>query len=196
MNMTELRESLAISTKKGVSFTLAALMIWIAIAIIYLTGMDVGTKNFIVFFAGGAMFPLSVLFSKLTGAQWNTNDHPLGPLGLILNIAQLMYFPIIFWAFSQAPERFILFYGIITMAHLFPYGWLYRSKAYYIIAPISSIALVIFAGNSTEGTLWIAPLLVMVSLVLLNAGLLFEVATFKKTAPKNEVGSRPLKAVR
>jgi len=36
----------------------------------------------------------------------------------------------------------------------------------------------------------------MISLVFLNAGLFFEVATLKKSAPKNEVDSQALKAVR
>lgn len=177
--MREMRESLALSTKKGISFTLAAMIIWIAIGMIYRTGMEVGTKNYIVFFAGGAMFPLSVGLSKLTGSQWNTNDHPLGPLGLILNIAQLMYFPIILWAFHQAPERFILFYGIITMAHLFPYGWLYKSRSYYTIAPVSSIGLLLFAGIGGEGTLWIAPAIVVLSLGVLSVALYFETEQLK-----------------
>lgn len=174
MNIDEMRNSIASSTKKGISFTLAALVIWIAITVIYRTDMAVSTKNFITFFAGGVMFPLSVLFSKITGAQWKTDDHPLSSLGLILNIAQLMYFPMIFWAFNQVPERFILFYAIITMGHLFPYGWLYRSKVYYAVAPLSSVILLILSGNSSESSLWIVPLIVTSSMILLNIGLFYE----------------------
>lgn len=183
--MDAMRKQISDSTKKGISFTLAALVTWTMITVVYRTGMEVETKNFVTFFAGGVMFPLSILFSKITGAAWKTEDNPLGSLGLILNIAQLMYFPIIFWAFSQAPNQFLLFYGIITCAHLFPYGWLYQSKTYYGIAPLASAALLLFSGNTSTGSLWIIPLIVMVAMVLLNIGLFYEISN-KKTRKKRE----------
>lgn len=194
--IAELRESIGKSTKKGISFTLAALVVWTVIAIIYRSTMEVEMKNFIVFFAGGVMFPLSLLFSKVTGSKWNTNDHPLGSLGLILNFAQLMYFPILFWAFSQAPERFILFYGMITVAHLFPYGWLYKSKVYYGIPPMASMALLLLGGNTGEEALWVSPVIVILSLILLNGGLLMELAAMNRKKEAGSVATKPVKAVK
>ncbi|WP_425444441.1 DUF7010 family protein [Terribacillus aidingensis] len=43
------------------------------------------------------LFPLSVGISTLLKADWKSKDNPLGDLGLYLNLAQLIYFPIPSW---------------------------------------------------------------------------------------------------
>lgn len=53
-----------------------------------------------MFISTGLMYPLSIGFAKIIKAEWKF-DHPLGSLGLLLNVAQFIYFPLIFWAFIK-----------------------------------------------------------------------------------------------
>lgn len=128
----------------------------------------------ICFFSTGLMFPLAVLMSKIIKADFKTDDNPIGMLGLHLNFAQLMYFPLIFWAFSKSPEQMILFFAVITGAHLFPYGWFYKSMAYMVMAPVMSLVLIFIGWNINIDNLWHIPLTMIVFTLILNVWLYVE----------------------
>ena len=85
-----------------------------------------------------------------------------------------MYFPILFWAFAQTPHDLVLFFAIITGAHLFPYGWLYRAKAYYIIAPVISVAVIIIGWTVKQHHLWMIPLFMVAAMLVLNVSLMMD----------------------
>lgn len=114
------------------------------------------------------MFPLAILIAKVIKAAWNTNDNPLGILGLYLNLTQIMYFPILFWTFSKSPGYMIIFFAVITGAHFFPYGWFYNTKAYMVMAPVISAFITIFGWNIASTSLWKIPLLMIVLLIILS----------------------------
>ena len=120
------------------------------------------------------MFPLAVLMSKFIKADFKTDDNPIGMLGLHLNFAQLMYFHLIFWAFTHDPKQMILFFVVITGAHLFPYGWFYNSLAYKIMAPVMSLLLIIIGWNITIDNLWHIPLAMIVFILILNTWIYLE----------------------
>lgn len=118
-------------------------------------------------FSTGLMFPVAVVISKLIKADWRSPNNPLGDLGLILNVAQFMYFPLIFWVFANNPNQMILFFAVITGAHFFPYGWFYHTKAYYIMAPIISISIMIIGWTLTPRHLWFISSSMVFLLILL-----------------------------
>lgn len=51
----------------------------------------------------------------------------------------------------------VLFFAIITGAHLFPFGWLYNTKAYYVMAPVTSVGVMLI-GWALSDILWAIPL--------------------------------------
>ncbi|MGL4335284.1 MAG: DUF7010 family protein [Turicibacter sp.] len=171
MNLIHLQNELSLRCKNGIGFLLSATLIWSIILVIFLLPLEIEQQNLFTFFSTGIMFPVAILCSKLIKSDWNTNDHPLGMLGLYLNLAQLMYFPILFFTFNAAPEFMIIFFAIITVAHLFPYGWLYNEKAYYILSPLLSVILLIISWMITISTLWVIPAMMIISLIVLNSWL-------------------------
>ena len=41
------------------------------------------------------------------------------------------------------PDKMLMVYAMIFGAHLFPYGWLYQSKTYYILAVVIPVSVLI-----------------------------------------------------
>ena len=171
MNIVEIKNQLSIRCKNGIGFLLAATIIWSIITFIFLLPLGINEKNIFMLLSSGLMFPLAVIISKAIKAEWKVNDHPLGDLGLYLNIAQLMYFPLLFWVFAKSPEHMVLFFIVITGAHFFPYGWFYHTKAYYIMAPVISIMSMAIGWTMDVERLWILPLAMVFLLLILDVWL-------------------------
>ncbi|WP_425609189.1 DUF7010 family protein [Ureibacillus aquaedulcis] len=94
-----------------------------------------------------------------------------------MNLAQLVYFPLISWVFFSNPNDALIFFALITSAHFFPYGWLYNTKVYYILSPLL-VLLVFFVGLIlNDAYLWVIPLTMFISLLILN---LFLLVDYKK----------------
>lgn len=167
MVLRKLKWELSTRSKNGIPFLLSATIIWAIITIIFLQDFHIQQKNIFMLFSTGIMLPLAILFSKIIKAEWKTNDHPLGELGLLFNIAQFMYFPLIFWAFAKSPEEMVLFFAVITGAHFFLYGWLYDTKAYYIMSPVISGVLIVIGWTIHENNLWLIPFCMVVFLFIL-----------------------------
>lgn len=172
MSLVSLKNELAIRSKNGIAFLIAGTIVWMIITIIFLQDFALNTKNIFMLYSTGIMFPTAIVVSKVIKAEWKSNDHPLSSLGLSLNLAQLMYFPLLFWAFAKSPEQMVLFFAIITVAHFFPYGWLYHTKSYYILSPIFSILILIIGWSTYAENLWLIPIS-MVAFLSLLVGLLF-----------------------
>ncbi|WP_054752083.1 DUF7010 family protein [Piscibacillus salipiscarius] len=108
MSVDDLRKDLSIRGKNGIGFLMSASVIWSIITVIFLLDLNINTQNIYLFFATGIMFPLALLFSKLINADWKIENNPLANLGLIMNIAQFSYFPLVFWAFANEPSIMIM----------------------------------------------------------------------------------------
>src|SRR5690625_1734854 len=162
-----MRNALSIRGKNGLPFLMAATIIWLIITVIYFqSALDIETKNIFLFVSSGLMVPLAVGFATIIRAEWKF-DHPLGNLGLLLNLAQFIYFPIIFWAFIKSPSEMVVFFAIITGAHLLPYGWFYNARAYYFVAHVTAL-LNFLLSLQTSISLWFIPLVMTALLVILN----------------------------
>lgn len=170
MDLAKMKKDLTIRGKNGLPFLLAAAIVWIVIAIIFLTPLDIQWQNILMLAATGLTFPLALLLAKLIKAEWKFKDNPLSKLGLYLNLAQFVYFPVILWAFAQRPSVMVLFFAIITGAHLFPFGWLYNTKAYYAMAPVTSVGVMLI-GWTLSDILWAIPLSMIGFLAILASWL-------------------------
>ncbi|SEQ15636.1 DUF7010 family protein [Piscibacillus halophilus] len=165
MNIDELRYDLSKRSKNGIGFLMSAVVIWTIITIIFVIDLEINTQNIFMFITTGIMFPLALLFSNLINAEWKQDDSPLSILGLILNVAQFIYFPLVFWAFLYKPTTMLMVFAIITAAHLFPYGWFYNAKPYYFIAPVLSVLILML--NSLDFPLWSLSTTMIIGLILL-----------------------------
>lgn len=174
MNVDELRFELAIKSKNGTAFLFAATIAWSIILVIYLLPIEISSKNILTLYVTGILFPLAILISKVIKADWKIDENPFSKLALFLNLAQLMYFPILFWSLAKSPSQMVVFFAIITGAHIFPYGWLYKSKAYTIMAPVISTTILLIGWNIDSSNLWYIPLSMIGFLIVLNLWLYIE----------------------
>lgn len=183
MELVDLRNELSVRGKNGINFLLSGIFVWTIITIIFLQPLEIHQKNIFLLCATGLMFPLSIGIAAIIKADWKLDNNPLGKLGLYLNFAQFIYFPIVFWGLINIPEDTVLYFAIITGAHFFPYGWFYNTKAYYVMAPVISVTIFFLRLYLKGENLWLIPLAVVCLLLLLIFWLFLD---FKK---KTKYGS-------
>lgn len=144
MNLDELRIDISRRAKKGLPFILASIIIWCAILIIWLLPIeDITTKNLLTFCCTGPLLPLSYTVSKFIKAEFSIKDNPLSKLGLLFSFNQFLYILIAMWVYPTVPDKMVMVLAIIFGAHLLPFGWLYKSKAYSVMSVIISFAVLV-----------------------------------------------------
>ena len=140
----ELRKEIAIQQKKGLPFIMASVIIWLLIVLVSILDINMNMKNLLVFCCSCPLLPLAWLIGKLIKVDIFSKQNPLGQLGFIFTLNQMIYLLIVMWVFSAVPEKMIMVYAMVFGAHLFPYLWLYQSKGYAVAAisiPIISLIL-------------------------------------------------------
>jgi hypothetical protein len=165
-DLKNMKLELAINAKSGVDFILSAGIVWFAIYFIW--AMDFGSydKSVLTFMVGAILLPLAFGLSKLLKTNWKVKNNPLQPLGLWLNFAQLIYFPILIFILIKFPDYFIMTYAIITGAHLFPYAWFYDEMGYAVTAIILSVGSLLMTMNMDPETMWAIPLFTSIAFFL------------------------------
>lgn len=167
-DLDKLKIELAISVKSGLAFIISASIIWSIISFIWTLSYSSYNKSVFTFIVGGLMLPMAFLMTKIIKASWGLENNPLQPLGLILNFAQLFYFPILIFSLIKTPDYFIMVYAIITGAHFFPYAWLYKTNVFAIIGAIISLGAMIIGLMVSKENLFLIPLFVTFSLVIMS----------------------------
>lgn len=144
MNLDELRIDIAKRGKKGVHFIIASVLIWCAVLVISLLPIeDILTKNLLTFCFTAPLPPLAYMFSKIIKAEFSTKDNPLNKLGLLFSFNQFLYLLIAMWVYPTVPDKMVMVLAIIFGAHLLPFGWLYKSKAYSVMSVLVSFTAII-----------------------------------------------------
>lgn len=167
------REDIAQRGKRGLHFILASIIIWSSIFIIWLLPIkDISTRNFLTFCFTATLLPLAFLISKLIKAEFSTKDNPLNNLGIIFSCNQILYILIAIWIFQAVPEKLVMILAIIFGAHLLPFGWLYKSNAYYVMAIIVSLISLIIGINFNPNILSIV---MIFSEIIFSIWLSFEI---------------------
>ena len=148
--LNDYKLELQINQKKGLPFTLAAVIVWIFVTFISSLNVSIDFKNLLTFIASASMFPIALIFGKVLKVSIAQKLNPLTKLGLYMTFNQFLYLLIVMLLMNQHPQLMLLSYAIVYAAHLFPYGWIYDSKIYTFgsgLLAISSI-FVFFIGNS------------------------------------------------
>jgi len=139
MNLDELRTDIAKRGKKGLSFIIASVIIWCAVLVVWLLPKEnTIMKNLLTFCFTATLVPLAYMISKIIKAEFSMNDNPLSKLGLLFSYNQLLYILIAMWVYPTVPDKMVMVLAIIFGAHLMPFGWLYKSKAYSVMSILIS----------------------------------------------------------
>lgn len=149
MNLEELRLNCAINQKKGLHFILASIVIWFAILMIHLTALPILTKNLFTFCFTAPLMPIAFLISKIIKVDFQNKENPLTNLGVLFSLNQMLYLLIAMWIYPTLPEKMLMVIAMIFGAHLLPFGWLYKSRAYIVFSILVSISSLII-GISFE----------------------------------------------
>jgi len=152
MNLQELRTDCAIKQKKGLHFILASIIIWLAITIVYSTGLPILTKNLYAFCCTAPLMPIAFFISKIIKVDFQNKKNPLTNLGILFSVNQIVYLLIAMWIFTAVPKMLMVF-TMIFGAHLMPYSWLYSSKSYMILSVIIPIAALFVGLNFAPAVL-------------------------------------------
>lgn len=147
MNVDELRLDCAKKQKKGLHFIIASVFIWCAILLVHLSGLPILTKNLITFCCTAPLLPFAFLISKILKIDFQNRGNPFTNLGILFSANQILYLLIAMWIYPTIPEKMVMVIAIIFGAHLLPYGWLYKSKTYLVLAVFIPIASLIIGLN-------------------------------------------------
>ncbi len=134
----------AIKQKKGLHFILASILIWTMVLVVQLLDIPILTKNLFVFCCTAPLLPLAFFISKIIKVDFQNKENPLTNLGIIFSINQMLYLLIAMWIYNSMPNNMLMIIAMIFGAHLMPYGWLYKSKTYFILSVfIPLVALIV-----------------------------------------------------
>lgn len=145
MKLEELRYDIMMNQKKGLPFMMAAVLIWTMIAVVSTLSLPMGLKNTIIFCCSCPLMPLAFMFGKIIKVDIFSRKNPLSNLGLLFTLNQMLYLLIVMWICSANPEKMVMVYAMVFGAHLLPFSWLYRSKAYAVFS-IADTFLALIVG--------------------------------------------------
>ncbi|MBR4434797.1 MAG: hypothetical protein IKS90_01725 [Clostridia bacterium] len=140
----ELRGDISRSQKKGLHFIMTAVTTWALYTLINFLPLSLGTRNILCVICAALFAFFAQIYARLIRVKFSDPSEPLMTLALMIALAQMLYIPISVWAFYVYPEKMLMMIAIVSGAHLLPFAWLYRSKAYLIFSIlIPLIAIVI-----------------------------------------------------
>lgn len=136
----ELKKANIVAQKKGLPFMMASVIVWGAILAVQYLVPGLTERNFSTFCCSCLLMPLAITFSRMLGTKIrDKSGNPLSNLGFKLTLTQMLYILIVMWAYAEAPEKMVMIYAMVFAAHLFPFAWLYDSKAYFFLSLIETV---------------------------------------------------------
>lgn len=173
--LENLRDDIAVRQKKGLPFICASVVIWALILIVIVLDLPQEKENMLVFCCSCPLLPISWIIGKALKIDIFDKNNPLGKLGFLFTLNQLLYLLIVMWVFGAVPDKMVMVYAMVFGAHLLPYSWLYKSLSYRIFSitiPIISLIVGCISGAySVAVTMLIAEIIFVIIL-------LFEVRIF------------------
>lgn len=164
------RDELIRFTKKGIGFPCAGLIVmcFCALFINFLPQRQALIWSIV---ATGSTFPIAFFISKIFRVNPFAKLPPLTSLGAVLACAQFLYWPVLILIMQLTPNWFPFALAILFGSHFIPYGWLYKSPAYYFLGiTMPAVGCVMALGGRefsyTYTFLAIIPLYVVTCLLL------------------------------
>ena len=167
----------AIKQKKGLHFILASILIWSMVLVVQLLDVPILTQNMFVFCCTAPLMPLAFVISKFIRVDFQNKENPLTNLGIIFSINQIIYILIAMWIYNAIPNKMVMVIAMIFGAHLMPYGWLYKSKTYFILSVFIPIAALIVGLNFET---YVLAIFMIAMEIVFSACLVFENKSLQK----------------
>jgi hypothetical protein len=166
------RDELIHFTKKGIGFPFAGLIV-MCICAIAVNLLPQRQALLTTIFATGSTFPIAFFISKIFRVNPFAKLPPLTSLGTVLAGAQFLYWPVLILIMQLAPNWFPFALAILFGSHFIPFGWLYKSKAYYFLGfamPLVGCVMAIWGGEFSYAYTFVAliPLYLVTCLLLLK----------------------------
>jgi hypothetical protein len=166
------RDELIRFTKKGIGFPFAGLIV-ICFCAVAISLLPQRQALMMVIFATGSTFPIAFFISKIFDVNPFAKFPPLSSLGTVLACAQFLYWPVLILVFSLAPNWFPFVFAILFGSHFIPFGWLYKSNAYYFLGiamPLTGCIMAFWGGEFSYTFTFLAliPLYFITCLLLLK----------------------------
>jgi len=112
--------------------------------------------------------------SRVIKAEFSVKGNLLNNLGILFSFNQLLYLLIAIWAFSGAPGKMVMIIAVIFGAHLLPFSWLYKSRAYLVMSVLIPVLITGVGWNLNAGQLFIIPIVMLFVEILFSAWLFIE----------------------
>lgn len=152
-SIQQLKQETAQKQRRGLHFIMASVIIWALVACVHATSLDPLTKNLLTFCCTAPLVPIAWIISRIIGVEFSDKESPFSSLGIILSCNQMLYLLIAMWIYAAIPDKMVMVIAMIFGAHLLPFGWLYDSKAYYVMSGVVSIGALIVGLMTTPFTL-------------------------------------------
>ena len=143
------RMRLARLTRKGIGMPAAGMLYWLGVAAV-LRWQEPASALVLCFVLTGPVFPVGYALTRLAGGDLFAKSPTLTPLGIQLAALQIFYWPVIIVVFHNAIEWTPFAMAVLFGSHFLPYGWLYRSPAYFFLTVSVTVVLsgaVLIAGD-------------------------------------------------
>ena len=95
----------------------------------------------------------------------------------------IYHFPFLIFCLVKYPDYFIMAYGIITGAHLFPYAWFYNEIGYTVAAIVISLGSMLIALTVSPASIFLIPLFTASILLILGIWILIR---YRRLSKKSE----------
>ena len=136
MSLEDLRDDILMKQKKGIPFIGASIIVWLLITIVVTFHLPIYFTNILILCCSCPLMPIAWVIGKRLHIDIFDKSNPLGQLGFLFTLNQLLYLLIVMWVFNAVPEKMLMVYAMVFGGHLFPYSWLYKSNSYKIFAII------------------------------------------------------------
>jgi hypothetical protein len=134
MDLDALRLEVARITRRGIGMTAAACLYWFGLALVTaFLGLQPQALAAFFVIATAVVYPLGWLLDRACGGDLFARGHPLSGLIAMLAATEALGFPMMALLFRDQPALLAFALAAMLGAHFVPFGWLYRSPAYYAL---------------------------------------------------------------
>jgi hypothetical protein len=133
-HLDALHREVARITRRGIGMTAAACLYWLGLALVTaFAGLAPPALAAFFVVATAVVYPLGWLLNRACGGDLFARGHPLSGLIAMLAATEALGIPLMAMLFRD--EQALLAFALAAMlgAHFVPFGWLYRSPAYYAL---------------------------------------------------------------
>lgn len=151
-------------TRRGVGMTLASTGFWVAMAAVSaFAGLDASALALFFVIASVLVYPAGYLLNRALGGDLLARGAVLRSLVVTVGLGPMLGWPLLAVLLLQAVPLVAFAVAAVLGAHFLPFGWLYRTPAYYALGATS-----VLAGAALQ---LLAPLQANTSIPLAMAGL-------------------------